>query len=176
MASQTPLADQLARISRDEFDRYVKDFRPLEQTTIDSLDESTVGTAMDTAQKDAVASRASLARMRERYGADVTPMQAAAEKRQEALGGTLNTLTAGNTAYLGDRDRQKQTLAGVMNVGQQLRQQALGNFGSASQLEGARTSADAANKSAYKQQKSAQKSQMYGAAASLGMMAATAVL
>lgn len=172
--SQTPLADQLARISREEFDRYVADFRPLEQTTINSLNESTVGASMDTAQKDAVRSRASLARMRERYGTDVSPMQAAGEARQEALGGALNTLTAGNTAYLGDRDRQKQTLAGVMNVGQQLRQQALGNFGSASQLEGARTSADAANKSAYKQQKSQQKSQMYGSLASLGMMAAMA--
>ena len=171
MASQTPLADELARISRDEFDRYIQDFRPLEQTTIDSLKESTVGQSMDTAQKDAVRSRASLARMRERYGADVTPTQAAGEARQQALGGTLNTLTAGNTAYLGDRDRQKQTLAGVMNVGQQLRQQALGNFGSASQLEGARTSADAANKAAYKQQQSQQKAQTYSAAASLGMMA-----
>ena len=170
--SQTPLADELARISREEFDRYIRDFRPLESKTIDSLRESTVAEAMDTAQKDAVRSRASLARMRERYGTSVTPDQVAAEARQSALGTSLNAIGGGNTAYLGDRDRQKQTLAGLMNVGQELRQQALGNYGSASGLEAQRAQANASNKAAYKQQQSAQKAQTYGAVASMAMMAA----
>lgn len=170
--SQTPLADQLARISRDEFDRYIRDFRPTEEKTIASMNESTVGKAMDESQKNSVKARASLSRMRERYGTDVTPMQAAGEARAEALSGSLNTLSAGNTAFLADRDRKQQTMAGVMNVGQQLRQQALGNYTSAASTEAARTSADAANKSAYKQQQAAGKAQMYGTVASLGMMAA----
>lgn len=169
--SQTPLADEMARISRDEFDRYLREFRPTEQATIESLNESTVGKSMDAAQGDAVRTRASLERMRERYGVGVTPMQAAGEARQNALSGALGTLTAGNNAADFDRDNKRQTLAGVLNVGQNLRQQAMGNYGSAAGLEGARASADSANKSAYTQQRAANRSQMIGTAASLGMMA-----
>lgn len=172
--SQTPLADELARISREEFDRYLAQFRPLEQTTIDSLDESTVGQAMDNAQADAVRARASLARMRERYGVGTDPMQAAGEARQNALSGTLGSLTAGNQAVLADRDNSRQTLAGLLNHGQALRQQALGGFSSAASLEGQRTSADSANRNAYQQQKAANKAQTYQSVASLGAMALTA--
>jgi hypothetical protein len=176
MASQTPLADELARISRDEFDRYLQSFRPTEQKTIESLNDSTVGKSMDAALGDAVRSRASLERMRERYGVDVTPSQAAGEARQNALSGALGTLTAGNTAAQFDQDNRRQTLAGLLNVGQGLRQQALGSFGSASQMEGARASANSANRNAYTQMKAQQKAQMYQGAASLGAMALTAAV
>jgi hypothetical protein len=174
--SQTPLADQLAKISRQEFDRYLKDFRPLEQKTIDSLGKSTVAQSMEAAQGDAVQARASLERMRQRYGVDVTPMQAAGEARQNALSGALGTLSAGNTAAQFDKDNKRQTLAGLLNVGQTVRQQALGNYGSASSLEAQRVSADQANKAAYAQQKSAQKAQTYSAVASMGMMAASMMM
>lgn len=170
--SQTPLADELGRISKEEFDRYLKDFRPTEQATIDSLDESTVGASMENAQATAVRSRAALGRMRERYGVDVTPAQAAGEARQQALGSALNTLSAGNSAVLGDRDRSQQTLAGLLNHGQGIRQQALGTFSSAAQTEGQRAAANASNQSAYKQQKAAQKQQNYQSAAAMAAMAA----
>lgn len=170
--SQTPLADQLARISQDEFERYLKDFHPLEATTIQSLDQSTVGKSMDAAAGDAVRARASLQRMRERYGVDVSPMQAMAEARNNALSGALGQLSAANNAVLADRDNQRRTLAGLMNVGQGIRQQALGNFGSAANLEGARASANQANKVAYEQQKAANKASTIQAVASLGAMAA----
>lgn len=173
MASQTPLADEIARISRDEFARYLEQFRPLEQKTIASLDESTVGKSIDAAASDAVRARASLERMRERYGANVTPFQAAAEARQNSLSGALGELSAANNAVLADRDNRQQTLAGLLNVGQQIRQQAMGNMGSAAGMEGARASANQANKSAYEQQKAANKSSMIQSAASL---AATALL
>ena len=171
--SQTPLADTLATISREEFDRYLQDFRPLEQKTIDSLGASTVGASMDAAQKDAVQSRASLERMRSRYGVDVTPAQAAAEARQNALSGTLGLATAGNTAAQFDKDNRRQTLAGLLNVGQGIRQQALGNFGSAASMEGQRVAANNQNAAAYAQQKSQSRAATYGAVASLGTTAAT---
>lgn len=170
--SDTPLADELARISRDEFDRYLKDFRPTEQKVIDSLDESTVGKSMNAAQGDAVRSRASLERMRARYGTGTTPAQAAGEARQNALSGALGSLSAGNTAAQYDSDNKRQTLAGLLNVGQGLRQQALGNFGSASSLEGSRASANSANRTAYTQQKAAEKQQNTQSAAALAAMAA----
>lgn len=172
--SQTPLADELATISREEFDRYLEEFRPLEEQTIASLDESTVGTSMEAAGADAVRARAALGRMRERYGANVTPTQAAAEARQNALSGTLGTLTAGNTAILADRDNQRQTLAGLVNIGQGIRQNALNGYGSASGMESARVSADNANQSAYKQQKASGTASTIQSAVSLGSMALTA--
>lgn len=170
--SQTPLADEMARISREEFDRYLQDFRPLEQKTVASLNDSTVGASMDASLKDAVQARESLERMRSRYGVDVTPAQAAGEARQNALSGALGTLSAGNTAAQFDKDNQRQTLAGLLNVGQVIRQQAMGGMGSASGMEAQRAAANQQNQAAYAQQKSAQKAQTYGAAASLGMAAA----
>lgn len=170
--SQAPLADEIARISREEFDRYLKDFRPLEQKTIDSLDSSTVGKSMDASQADAVQARASLERMRQRYGVDTTPAQAAGEARQNALSGALSALSAGNTAAQFDKDNNRQTLAGLLNVGQGIRQQALGGFSSAAGMESSRNAANQQNQAAYAQQKSADKANTYSAVASLGMMAA----
>lgn len=170
--SQTPLSDELARISREEFERYLEDFRPTEQATIKSLNTSTVGKAMDSSAADAVRSRASLERMRERYGTTATPDQAAGEARQNALSGTLSTLNAGNVAAQNDSDNRQKTLAGLLNVGQGIRQQALGNFGSASSLEGQRASANTSNQVAYKQQQAAQKQQTTQSAVALAAMAA----
>lgn len=170
--SQTPLADELARISQEEFYRYMQDFGPLEQKTIDSLSTSTVGASMDAAQKDAVQSRESLERMRSRYGVDVTPAQAQAEARQNALSGTLGLATAGNTAAQFDKDNHRQTLAGLLNVGQGIRQQALGNFSSAASMEGQRVAANNQNQAAYAQQKAQSQAATYGAVASLGTTAA----
>lgn len=157
MASQTPLADELGRISKDEFDRYLQDFHPVEQEVIRSLDNATVGKSTDAAQGDAIRARESLARMRERYGTTITHAQAAGESRQNALSGALGTLSAGNNAYLADRDNREQTLAGLMNTGQIMRQQALGNWTSAAGTETQRANTNSAAQSAYKQQKTAAK-------------------
>lgn len=169
--SQTPLADALAVISRDEFNRYLREFRPTEQETIASLNESTVGKAMDTAQADAVRTRAALERMRERYGTTLDPAQTTAEARQNSLSAGLGVLTAANNAADYDRDNKRQTLAGLLNVGQGIRQQALGGFSSAAGMEGSRVAADSANRNAYAQQKAANRNAMISSAASLGMMA-----
>ncbi|KII34848.1 hypothetical protein NL64_06180 [Pseudomonas fluorescens] len=174
--STTPLADELATISKEEFDRYLQQFRPLEQTTIASLSDSTVGQAMDRAGTDAVSARASLSRMRERYGTTTTPDQAAGEARQNALSGSLSQLSAGNNAIVTDRDNRTQTLAGLMNVGGTIRKQALGTYSSASGLESARTSADTANQSVYTQQKATTKNNNMQAGASLAATAAIAAM
>lgn len=169
--SKTPLADEMAQISRDEFDRYLREFRPTEQDTIASLNDSTVGASMDAAQSDAVRTRASLERMRERYGVGTSPMQAAGEARQNALSGALGTLTAGNNASDFDRDNRRQTLAGLLNTGNEIRSQALGGMGSAAGMEGSRVATNSANKTAYRQQQAGNQQAALGAAASLGMMA-----
>lgn len=169
--SDTPLADEMARISRDEFDRYLREFRPTEQDTIASLNDSTVGVSMDAAQGDAVRARASLDRMRERYGVSLDPTQAAGEVRQSQLSGALGTLTAGNTAADFDRDNKRQTLAGLVNVGQELRNQAMGGMGSAAGMEGTRASNDSANKIAKKQQNAANRNAAIGATATIATAA-----
>lgn len=171
MMSQTPLADELARISREEFDRYIREFRPTEQDTIASLNEASVGRSMDDAQADAVRSRAALQRMRERYGVGMTAAQTAGEARQSSLSGALGVLTAGNQAADFDLDNKRQTLAGLLNIGQGIRQQAMGGFSSAAEMENSRNTANAAAKTANAQQKAANRQAALGAAASIGMMA-----
>lgn len=169
--SQTPLADQIARISRDEFARFTSEYGGTEQSLINSLGNSTVEKSMDSSAADAVRSRASLERMRERYGTNTTPDQAQAEARQSALSGVLNTANAGNTAYVADKDTKLQTLSGLLGVGNTMRQQALGNYSSASGAESARVSANTAASSANKQASAAQKNQTMQTAASLAAMA-----
>ena len=169
--SDTPLADELARISRDEFERYINVFRPTEQDTIASLDDSTVSESMGEAARASVSSKEMLTRMRGRYGTQVSQGVAAGEARQNSLSGALGQATAGNVAADADRDNRSQTLAGLMNVGQNIRQQALGGFSAASGMEGARVAQNNANTVAYKQQRAGEKSQMISAAASLGAMA-----
>lgn len=176
MASTTPLADELASISKEQFDRYVEQFRPLEEKTIASLNQNTEGSSMAAAQTDAETARASLQRMRERYGTTVTAAQTAGEARDNALSGSLSSLSAGNNAIVTDRDNKLQTLTGLMNVGNTIRSQALGTFSSASSLESARTSADAANKSTYTAQKAAATNSNIQAGASLAAMAAMAMI
>lgn len=170
--SQTPLADQIAIISRDEFQRYIEQFRPTEQALIDSLNKSTVQPSMDAAQKDAVRARETLDRMRDRYGVGATADQASVEARHNSLSGALGTLNAGNVARRADEDNKRQTLSTLMNIGQTIRQQALGNYNSAASLEGARASANNSNQIAYQQQKAANRAQTTQAAASLAATAA----
>lgn len=59
-----------------------------------------------------------------------------------------------------------------MNMGQTIRQQALGNYNSAASLEGARASANNSNQIAYQQQKAANRAQTTQAAVSLAATAA----
>lgn len=155
--SKTPLADEMGKISKEEFDRFLKDFRPTEEKLIASLGQSTVDTSMKAAQSDAIRARQSLSRMRERYGTSLGGAEATGETRQNALSGTLGAVGAGNTATLADRDNREQTLANLMNTGQIVRQQALGNWSSAAGSETARANTNSANQSAYKQQKAAAK-------------------
>ncbi|WP_027589802.1 hypothetical protein [Pseudomonas sp. RL] len=170
-ASDTPLADEMARISRAEFERYLADYRPLEEATISSLDESSEAAAMGRAVTDQARARSALERMRGRYGTEVNPATMAAEARQNSLSGALNTLTAGNTAQLADLDNQRQTLSGLLNVGQSLRQESMGNYSAASGLEGARHSANQANAAAAKQQRASNRNAMIQAGVSLGAAA-----
>lgn len=174
--SQTPLADELARISQEEFQRYLTEFRPYEDQARASLHTSTVDQAVDTAGADAIRARESLDRMRERYGVSVNPAQAQAEARSNTLSGALGQLSAANNAVISDRDNRLQTMAGIVENGNTLRQQALGNFSGASALEGSRVTADRQAKAQYKSQKSAERASMYQTAGSLAATAAMAAI
>lgn len=165
------MSSRLAKISQEEFARYMQDFKPIEDDLVGSLDQSTVGRSMDAAQADAVRARSSLERMRERYGAGVTPDAAAAEARQNALSGALGQASAGSNAFVADRDSRMQTLSGLMDAGQTLRNQAMGNGTSAAGAESSRNQAYTAAKGQYAQQKAATQASAIGA---VGSMAATA--
>ena len=163
-------SNRIAKISQEEFARYLQDFRPIEDELIGKLDADTTQRSMETAQGDAVRSREALERMRERYGSAVTPEAAASEARMNALSGVLGQTTAGSSAVLADRDNRMQTLSGLMNTGNTIRQQAMGNLTAASSAESARLQANEQAKAQAKANKYNQQAAMISSAASMAAM------
>lgn len=163
-------SNRIAKISQEEFARYLQDFRPIEDELIGKLDADTTQRSMETAQVDAVRSREALERMRERYGSAVTPEAAASEARMNALSGVLGQTTAGSSAVLVDRDNRMQTLSGLMNTGNTIRQQAMGNLTAASSAESARLQANEQAKAQAKANKYNQTAAMISSAASMAAM------
>ena len=91
-------AEEMAgRVSREQFERYMRMFVPQEQKLIGSLDETQAQDAASTAQADAMRSRAALERMRQRYGTSLTGQQRQAETSQSQRATTLGALSAVNT-------------------------------------------------------------------------------
>lgn len=168
----SPVADEIAEIGRQDWQRYLETYRPLEQKAIDSLDDSTVEVSMDSAVTDAVRSREALERMRGRYGTSVSADQAAGEARRNSLSGALGVMTAGNNAILADRDNRNQTLASLVNYGQGMNELAMNTYNSAASMESARNAQNYANYAAYEQAKAQRRSSLLSGALSLGTTAA----
>ncbi|MFV1943486.1 hypothetical protein VPH49_21980 [Pseudomonas luteola] len=170
--SDTPLADQLATISRDEFTRYLNTYSGTQTDLINSLDDSTVDTSVSKAQTDAVRSRDTLSRMRERYGSAQTTAAQASENRTNNLSGALGQMTAGNNAIVADQDNKVQSLQSLLGVGNTVRQQSLGNFQSASGAEASRVSTNKSISAQNKASSEANKQQAISSAAAIAMTAA----
>lgn len=168
----SPIADEIAEIGRQDFQRYLETYKPIEQKTIATLDDSTVEASMDAAVADAMRSRSALERMRGRYGTRVSAEQQAGENRRNSLSGALGVMTAGNNALLADRDNRNQTLASLVNYGQGMNDLAMNTFNSAAGMESARNAQNAANYAAYQQAKAQHRSGLISSAVSLGTTAA----
>lgn len=160
-----------AAVTREQFENYMNAFVPTENKLIGSLGNGGAEQAAGGAAADAQRSRASLERMRSRYGTSLSAGQQQAEGRQSRNAQTLSTLGARNTGRQLDEDRDYNLRGTLLNVGRNL-----SSSGSSGLAEGAINAQKREN--AYDQAKAsadAQESQNRASAvSSLAMMAAIA--
>ena len=163
-------AEEMAgRVSREQFERYMRMFVPQEQKLIGSLDETQAQDAASTAQADAMRSRAALERMRQRYGTSLTGQQRQAETSQSQRATTLGALSATNTGRQMDEDRKFNLQGTMLNIGNNLSSSAMGGLTTSSNNANAREQSYQQAQSQYKAQ---QQQQMASTVSSLGMAGA----
>lgn len=166
--------EMAATVSREQFERYMNDFVPYENELIGSLGElENPGRAGRQATADAQRARASLERMRERYGTSLNASQQSAENRMTRLDTTLSSLGARNDNRVASEDRDYALKGQLLNLGNGVRSSAQ------SSLTGVAANAQARENS-YEQAKaqhSAQESQQRASTvASLAAIAAIAFM
>lgn len=169
--SRSRAADDAAAVTRSQWQHYLTQFGPLEESlTADLNSEALVTQARETAARQSVAGEASLGRTIDRYGMGNAPgaMQAQLE-RQRVLGDAESTAQAVNTARLDQRDRNTSLGASLMQVGRGVANQGLSGMGDVSTMEANRN----AHNSNLKAQQKAQQNQTAGALATAAIYAAS---
>ena len=166
-------AEQMgARVSREQFERYMNVFAPQEQALIGTLGQDSAQNAAGGAQANAERSRAALERMRQRYGTSLTGQQRQAETRQNQRATTLGSLSAVNTGRQLDEDRRFNLQGTMLNIGNNLSSGAMGGLTQAANNASARQQAYDQAQAQYKAQRSQQKASTVGSIVTLGAMAA----
>jgi len=130
-------------ILRDDYNRYVKDFRPFEERLLASLDDqSLVEQARVDAEKQAKISRDIQKRNIQRYGgAGLSAAQIQEQERALQRGSALGLSGGLNQARLAQRDINQAVLADLINIGQGVNRSALSNLQIASSLQQQREAA-----------------------------------
>lgn len=146
-------------ILRDDYNRYVKDFRPFEERLLSKIDDtSLVDQAKIDAEKQAQISRDIQKRNLERYGgAGLSTVQRQEQERALQRGSALNLAGGLNQARIAQREINQSTLADLINIGQGVNRSALANLQTASSLQQQR-------EAAYKQAKANYSSSLIGLA------------
>lgn len=153
-------AEQMgAQVTREQFERYMNDFVPYEESAIGSLGDASAQQAASSSIGDAARARASLERMRSRYGTSQTAGQANAEAHQTSLSTSLGALGAVNAGRQLDEDRDYNLMGSMLNLGNNVQSSATNSLTSASaneqQRENAYQSAKASADAAQSQQNAA---------------------
>lgn len=160
-----------ARVTREQFERYMNEFAPVERSLIGSLGSGDAAKAAERSTADAERARASLERMRSRYGTSLTADQRSAEDAQFASRTTLNSLGTRNLARQLDEDRDFNLRGTLLNIGNNLSSSAMGGLTDSSNNAAARNNAHNAAMADYQAQRSSQKAQTASTIATLGALA-----
>ena len=160
-----------AQVTREQFERYMTDFAPVEKKLAGSLGEADPQAAGQQATQDAGRARASLDRMRSRYGASLTGGQRQAEDHQAAGATGLSALGAMNTTRQHGEDRDFNLRGGLINIGNNVNASAVGGLTQSAANASARGDAHNSAMANYSAQRSQQKAQTVSTVASLGAMA-----
>ena len=160
-----------AQMARDDYDRYIQDFRGFEEQLIAARDDTSL---IDQAREDAVTqrriARETQQRNLDRYGgAGLSPAQLQEQNRSLARGANLASVGSINNARLAQREINQATLADLINIGQGVNRNALGQMNQAAQMQSARYNA-------YKNAKASHSANMIGFGGQLGSALLTAFL
>lgn len=168
--SEDKANNEAARVSREQFERYMEDFAPQENALANSLGDRTAERAAKDAKKQSVRSREALDRMRQRYGTSMTGQQQQTESRTNQRQSTLGQLSAKNTGRQLDEQRNYNLKGTMLNIGNNISSSAMGGLTESAQNASAR-------KTQYEQAKdqhSAQQKQQ--TASTIGTMATIAAM
>jgi len=163
--------DLYAQMTRDDYDQYLKDFRPFEEQLLKARNDTSL---IDQARKDVqtqsrIASEVA-ARNTERYGgAGLSNAQRQQQQRTLQRGTSLAAVGSINNARVMQREVNQATLADLINIGQGVNRNALSQMNTAANLQSQRYNA-------YKNAKAQHSSQMIGFGSQLGSALLTAFL
>jgi len=152
-----------AAITRRDYDRYMRDFRPFEERLLATRNDTSL---IDSAREDS-ANQARIAqgirqRNLERYGgAGLSAAQLQEQERAQQRAQSLGTVGAINNARLAQREVNQSTLADLINIGQGVNRSALSNLSSSASMANQRYNA-------YKNARAQYSSQMIGIGGQLG--------
>lgn len=156
-----------AQMTRDDYNRYVQDYRPFEEKLLQQAQTDT--TLIDSARENSEIAQGLMtgvvARNAERYGTNLTPAQLQEQARSLDRANTLGAAQSINDARIAQKEVNQAAIADLVNIGQGV------NRSSLSQMQGAAQAATQ-RKNAYDQAKAASKAQTYS---TIGGLASAAI-
>lgn len=144
----TVVNDQMAALSREQYQDYIERFRPMEIEAIrENMDDSVITDAVGEARADANkawdASSGVTDRALSDYGVTLDPDQMASRDRQTKQNRSASVADAQNTTRVMETDRRYQRGDDLFRTGRQVEGTATSQYGAAAQLEAARGRANA---------------------------------
>ena len=160
-----------AQITRRDYDRYMRDFRPFEERLLESRnDTSLVDRARDDSANQSRLAAGVRQRNLERYGGSgLSAAQLQEQERAQQRSQSLGTVGALNNSRLAQREINQSTLADLINIGQGVNRSSLSNMSNAASMANQRYNA-------YKNAKAQHSSQMMGMGGQLGAALLTAFM
>jgi len=163
LASVTDPQSVYSNMARDDYDNYIRDFRTFEEELIKARDDtSLIDQAREDSARQAEIARGVQSRNLERYGgAGLSNAQRQEQNRAMQRGSNLATVGGLNNARIMQREVNQSTLADLINIGQGLNRNALGQLNTAAGLQSQR-------QQAYKNAKAQHSANMIGMGGTLG--------
>jgi len=155
-----------AKMTRDDYLDYVKDYRGFENELLDkaSSDTSLIDQARDDIGTAGTLSAGVNQRNLSRYGVALTPAQQQQQGRSLERANTLGGVQSMNDARIQQKEQNTRLMSDLINIGQGVNRSSLSAMGSAAQDATQR-------KNAYTQAKAASKAQTMSTIGGLAMLA-----
>lgn len=163
LADVTDPQDVYSGMARDDYDNYISDFRGFEEQLLKARnDTSLIDRAREDSQTQERISKEVQARNIDRYGgAGLSNAQRQQQQKGVQRNSALSTAGSINNARLAQREVNQATLSDLINIGQGVNRNALGQMNEAAQMQSNRYNA-------YKNAKAQHSAQMIGVGGQVG--------